>query len=532
MLQLRASNRWLSSWAAVFCTMLVVYGAHADAVVVDLHEAAERAEKAGLWDKARDSYAQLLAKDRTHVEYRKRFQRCHRLAILVQRHRDPSYREQLAEQDLRTSFLIYREILNKLRGHYVDPEKTDLTRVFHNGLDELRLALGNDIFRQERLSPIISITSVQALSQQLKDQWDGRLIQNQRELETEITRIAQTARNAIGLEPVVTVFEFACGACHGLDEHTLYLTPSQLAEVYASLEGERAGVGIDVTIRGGKVLVSRIQMGSPAARAGIEAGDQITHVDGKAITDPSEEMLDEVLHGEDGSSVELKIHREGAPLQEGITLARETTRTPSVTQAQILPEQPGVGYFQITNFHKNTAHELDDALMRLEMLGMKVLIVDIRGNPGGYLPAAIQVAERFLPEGKVIVTTESHVPEHVRVYKASHAGALQLPLVVLVDNETASAAEVVAGALHSHHRATLVGEPTFGKWSVQRVLELKSARSGVRVTLARFLSPGSAPYTVKGVTPDLVVERSPISMADNQLLVAIQVALRLVEMRP
>jgi carboxyl-terminal processing protease len=120
----------------------------------------------------------------------------------------------------------------------------------------------------------------------------------------------------------------------------------------------------------------------------------------------------------------------------------------------------------------------------------------------------------------------------VRVYKASHAGPSLLPLVVLVDQETASAAEVVAGALHAHRRATLVGQPTFGKWSVQRVLELKSARSGIRVTLARFLSPGSEPYTIKGVVPDILEERSPVSMADNQLLVAIQVAVGMIEMRP
>jgi carboxyl-terminal processing protease len=492
---------------------------------------AEKAQKAGQWEKARDCYAQLLAKQRTRADYQKHFLHCHRLANLVQRHRDSTYREQLAESDLRAAVRIYREVLAKLRANYIDPEKTDYSQLFQHGLDELRLCLHNEVFRQERLPTSVTSAALQAFAAQLDEHWSGRLIQNQRELETEVTRIAQAARLAIELEPTVTVLEFACGACHGLDQHTVFLTPNDLLAIQAALSGDTIGVGIDVEVRDRKAWISHVHPKSPAAAAGLEKGDQIVRIDGIAV-DPVLDPVVDRLRGEEGAVVDISVLKADGARMRTVSLSREPLRTPSVVHTQIIPEQPGIAYCQIFYFQKSTAQELDDAIVQLQMQGMKALIVDLRSNSGGYLPAAIQVAERFLPEGKVIVTTESHVPDQVRIYRSQHPTPLTLPLVVLVDGETASAAEVVAGSLHAHRRATLVGTPTFGKWSMQRVMELKSGRSGIRVTLARFLSPGAEPYTVKGVVPDVVEERSAISMADNQLLVAIQLARGLIEMRP
>jgi hypothetical protein len=438
------SAQWLTCRAAFLTILFAPPLPPADPGQDDLRRAATRAEQARQWDKARDLYEQLLVKDRTDPQLRRLFLNCHRLANLVQRHRDSTYRDQLADKDLRGAFRIYREIVGKLRGHYLDPDKVDYTQLFQYGLEELLLALDNDVFRQERLPGSVATSALAAFRSQVHDSWSGRIIQSQRELETEIARIAQAGRVAVGLEPVVTVMEFVCGACHGLDEYTLYLTPGQLADVHARLEG---------------------------------------------------------------------IHE------------------PSVADAQVLREHPGVAYCRVLGFQKATSHEFDEALVQLQMQGMKILILDLRGNGGGYVPSAIEMTERFLPAGKVIVTTVSQVPDQTRVHKAQHPSPVACPVVVLVDQETASAAEVVAGALQAHQRATLVGQPTFGKWSMQRVLDLKSASSGLRVTLARFLSPGSQPYTIKGVIPDVLAEQSPGSMADNQLLVAIQVALRLVEPR-
>jgi carboxyl-terminal processing protease len=159
---------------------------------------------------------------------------------------------------------------------------------------------------------------------------------------------------------------------------------------------------------------------------------------------------------------------------------------------------------------------------------MKILVLDLRGNWGGSFPAAVEVAGRFLPEGKLIVTTKSHVKDENRKYTAKFPGALNIPLVVLVDGETASAAEVVAGALKDHKRAKLVGQPTFGKGSIQTVLNLETWRAGgVRITLAKFVSPLGNTFHLLGVTPDYLEERNPLSMSDQQLQAAVGVAVQL-----
>jgi carboxyl-terminal processing protease len=165
------------------------------------------------------------------------------------------------------------------------------------------------------------------------------------------------------------------------------------------------------------------------------------------------------------------------------------------------------------------------------MQGLRVLIIDVRGNGGGQLHSAVQLAERFLPQGTAVLSTQGDSPDANREFRAEQATVLAIPLVILTDGQTASAAEVFAGSLQAHHRATLVGQATFGKWSMQRIIEMKSCKAGLSVTVARIVLP-RAMSTPRGITPDVLEDRSPISMADNQLLVAIQVAHRLLEMAP
>jgi carboxyl-terminal processing protease len=172
----------------------------------------------------------------------------------------------------------------------------------------------------------------------------------------------------------------------------------------------------------------------------------------------------------------------------------------------------GVAYLQIASFTKTTLQEMEKALMELKMRGMKALVLDLRGNPGGLFPVAVQVAERFLPEG-IIVSTQG---QSSRTFE-SHSGmsAYLMPLVVLVDNETASAAEVLAGALKENQRAYLVGLPTYGKGTIQTVLQLTDA-GGVRITLARFFTPLGQPYNGVGVTPDRLESMRAREVATEQ----------------
>jgi carboxyl-terminal processing protease len=521
----RGSEQWRIYCLAVVWTGLLIpsLAAAVDTKADAIRREAEQAAKARQWDRACELYEQLPPKDRSQAATRKQYLNCLRHANLVRRHRDPLYNGQpLFNQDVRTALRVYHEVTTKLRTTFINPAKTDFTHLFQYGLDELLMALDEEVFRQERL-PDAAADAILAFQVKLRSTWGRQEIKTQKDLEAEIYRVAQAGWSDLGLEPVIAVMEFACGACSGLDEYTLVLTPSQFSEVYASLEGEMAGIGIEVAVRGQKVIITQVLMGTPAAMMGLKPNDEVIQIDKKPLAGLSEETVAELLRGLPDTLVELEVLGMGDMMPRTLILTRKLIRVPSVGQVQMV--QDAIGYCRLLSFQKTTVDELDKALLELNMSGMKVLILDLRGNWGGSFPAAVQVAARFLPKGELIVTTQSHVKDENRKYKAEFSGALDIPLVVLVDGETASAAEVVAGALRDHKRAKLVGQPTFGKGSIQTVLNLETWRAGgVRITLAKFVSPLGNTFHLMGVTPDYLEERTPYSMSDAQLNTAIRVA--------
>jgi carboxyl-terminal processing protease len=349
--------------------------------------------------------------------------------------------------------------------------------------------------------------------------------------------IALAARQTLGLKPTVTVFEFVCGACNALDEYTVFLTAGQLQEETALADADLVGVGLDVQARDRKVVVALVTPDSPAALAGLKKTDQLLRIDQKPLVNLTSEAAQTLLRGEAGTVVELEVVSAGE-LPRTLKLVRQAVYIPSVLDLRLLEPDLGIGYIRLVGFQKTTVQEMEDAILRLRTDGMRTLILDLRGNPGGLFVVAVQVAERFLAGG-VIVSTQGQVRDYNGTYE-SHSGpnALDLPLVVLVDGDTASAAEIVAGALKENQRATLVGQPTYGKGSIQRIFKLSSAAGGLRVTLARFYSPRGHVYSGAGITPHIVVERGGLDMmmtdrppTDRQLEIALQEAARLYSMR-
>jgi carboxyl-terminal processing protease len=488
---------------------------------------AEQLEKEGRWEKACDLYDQVLARERNLPGVRERYHACLRHVNQIRRHRDATFREQVLNRDVRAALRVYAEVLGKLRATYVDRDRADLTHLFRYGLDELRQALDDAEFRQEQL-PDATQESVRAFRDGLLIAWGSREIASVRDAQALVSEVAVAAQKDLGLKGVVTVLEFACGACNGLDEHTYFLTPGQLNDVFASLEGEFVGIGIEVEVVGTKLIVKEVIPGSPAALEGVRAGDWIKRIDRKLVDPRTPEVEAERLKGEVGTTVELEVVNRADAKSRTLRLTRQTVNVPSVPRFQILDEMRGIAYCQLSAFQKTTLQEMDEALMQLKMQGMKVLILDLRGNQGGLFPVSLQVVERFLAEG-VIVSTQSRIQNQNRIYRANNPGALALPLIVLVDGETASAAEVVAGALKENQRATLIGQTTFGKCSVQRILQLETVRGGIRVTFAKFFSPRGQDYSGCGVTPHIPVERTPL--LDHPLDMALQEAIRLLAMR-
>jgi carboxyl-terminal processing protease len=487
-----------------------------------LRVAAEKLEAEKQWEEASDAYAELLTRDPSDLQTRKHYLTCMRHALLGRRYRDPSFRDLILNQDASGLLQAYREVLTKLRANYADEQKTALPSLFKEGLEQLRFDLTDEFFRKTCL-PGATTDSIREFDRRLARIEASLRIRDLREAQAKALEISLAADEALSVKPGVTLMELAAGACGGLDEHTFFLTPSQLREMGGVPAGDAANVGIDVTLVDQNPIVAQVLPGSPAALEGIRVGDRIVRIDSQRVDGLSVVEIGNRLRGALGTSVQIQVRTPGGRSRR-FTLTRQALCVPSV-QAELLDAQKGIGYVQIIGFEKNSPQELDEAILHLRAEGMRALIIDLRGNPGGSLEAAIQVVERFVPDG-VIVCTQSRVGQYCRTYRAHNSNAWGIPLVVLINPGTASAAEVAAGAWKDRQRATLVGEPTFGKACIQGVLPLDTVPSGIRLTIARFFSPRGKSYSGTGVTPHILIPQPQESLHDQQLEAALQEAIR------
>jgi carboxyl-terminal processing protease len=461
---------------------------------------AQECEARGQWTEACACYDELLKADHTDPYAREHFQLCLRHANQLRRHRDPSFLKTIADRKLPEALDAYEEVLQRLLANYVERDQIQLAVLFRRGLQELRFALEDDAFLRENL-PNVPADRVQAFARRL-EQWPVKDVQKVREAREQVRAVALAAVNSLGLNETAVVMEFAWGAGNALDEFTVLLTPSQFAFLQATLRGELVGVGVKVGVADRKVVVTAVAPNSPAADRGLKPNDQLTRIDGQPTDGWSEETASARLLGKVGSAVALEVVAgEAGPRQ--VRLVRQPLLAPTVEWEPVLRD--GVGYVRILSFQDSTPHELKDAVLQLQALQMKALVLDLRGNPGGVFEAAVQVAETFLPGG-VIAYRESPLKRWRTTFRAHNPGALTLPLVVLVDGETASAAEVLAGALKENGRATLVGAPTYGKGSIQCPVALERIPAGIWITVAKFYSPANQPYNGRGITPHILEE--------------------------
>jgi carboxyl-terminal processing protease len=293
------------------------------------------------------------------------------------------------------------------------------------------------------------------------------------------------------------------GMVSELDPHSSYMPPDQFQAFQSETEGEFGGIGIEVETRNEQLIVLAPIDGSPAERAGIRSGDVIVSVDGR---DPGAEPLDRLvkrLRGTPGSRVKLVIRRQKAPDLLTLDLVREVIHVPSVSSKLLVDR---IAYVRIKQFQEHTHAELLDAAAKLRATGTPLngVVLDLRGDPGGLVDQAADVADEFL-DGGVIYTTR-HRGQIVEEVRAHTGGAFaSAPCVVLVNQYTASAAELVAGALQDRKRASVVGERTFGKGSVQAILALPGG-AGMRLTVARYYTPSGHSIQADGVHPDVAVE--------------------------
>ncbi|HEY8182643.1 MAG TPA: S41 family peptidase [Thermoanaerobaculia bacterium] len=283
------------------------------------------------------------------------------------------------------------------------------------------------------------------------------------------------------------VYSSIDGMLRTLDPHTTFLEPKEYSDMQDRQKGSFYGLGILVTKRNDQVTVITPLEGTPAARLGIRAGDVISEVEGTATDDLSLDDVVKRLKGPKGTTVHIKIMRVGIKEPIPLTIVRAAIPTNSISNVLML--RPGVGYIRIKDFTATTVRELDDAIERLRGEGMQRLVLDLRGNPGGLLDAAVGVADHFLDKGQMIVYTKGRTTDSAQDYTApGKHQKIEIPLVILVNRGSASASEIVAGAIQDHDRGLVVGETSWGKGLVQSVYTLQYG-AGLALTTSKYYTP-------------------------------------------
>ncbi|HUN98031.1 MAG TPA: S41 family peptidase [Bradyrhizobium sp.] len=313
------------------------------------------------------------------------------------------------------------------------------------------------------------------------------------------------------------------GLVSGLDPHSNYMDANSFRDMQAETSGKFGGLGMQVTMKDGLVKVVSPLAGTPAARAGIVAGDVITKVDGKPVAGLSLEQVVTKLRGPPGSSVAVEITRqkEAQPLDK--TLTREIIKVRPVHDRV---EGDDVGYIQLTEFNNLAGDEVKQAIKHISSSvpagRFKGYILDLRNNPGGLLDQAVAVSNTFLAKGEEIVSTRGRHPQDDGRYDAISGDLTHgQPLIVLINGGTASAAEIVAGALQDHKRATIVGTQSFGKGSVQTIIPLGQGNGALRLTTARYYTPSGRSIQAEGIIPDIKVsEQIPKDLKSQNVAIS------------
>jgi carboxyl-terminal processing protease len=303
------------------------------------------------------------------------------------------------------------------------------------------------------------------------------------------------------------------GMLNGLDPHSAYLNTEEFSDLKIGTTGQFGGLGIEVGMENGFVKVISPIDDTPASRAGIQASDLIIKLDDKSVKGMTLNEAVGIMRGEPNTDIDLTIVREGEPKPLIINITREIIRVKSVKNRML---EPGYGYVRITNFQSRTTTDLLKAVSDLQKeKRLKGMILDLRNNPGGVLNGAVGVSDAFIDDG-LIVYTEGRLDDSSHRYLATPGDSLNgAPLVVLINGGSASASEIVAGAMQDHKRGIIMGTKSFGKGSVQTIQELRNG-SAVKLTTARYFTPSGRSIQAKGIEPDITLSTVKLSENDEK----------------
>jgi carboxyl-terminal processing protease len=355
------------------------------------------------------------------------------------------------------------------------------------------------------LGPMVMVALVLGIL--LGKGWErtGHATETYEELKTFSEVLTQVQKSYVDETKVKDLVQGAIrGMLSTLDPHSAYMTADMYKEMQVETKGEFGGVGIQIGVKENRLAVIAPIEGTPAYRAGVKSGDFITKVNDETTKDLT--LMDAVqkMRGPKGSKVNLTIQREGTPDLLQFTLVRDTIKIESV-KSKVLDN---IGYVRLTQFQESTGRDLSKVLKQFKDQKLQSTILDLRNNPGGLLTSAVEVSEQFLPGGKLVVYTKGRESKKDEWLSKGKDQMDDSPMIILVNEGSASASEIVAGALQDYGRAVIVGTTSFGKGSVQTILPLGDG-SGLRLTTAKYYTPKGRSIQSTGITPDIVVKPQP-----------------------
>ncbi|MFV0443550.1 MAG: S41 family peptidase [Planctomycetaceae bacterium] len=498
--------RWISLVVVLaFCQPRLAHALKTAEVPRDAQTAATQGatlEQGHQWRDAIDYYETALKKfpEDATLTYGLRRAKIH--FSIERRYSDESFKQSMLHLSRHDALELYDAILDRIRGNYVDEIST--TSVVAHGTESLWLALSNEKFVAQHLFGA-DPKRIKQLKDLLFQRYWNKPVYYREGARQIVNEIADKSRELLGLSDSAVVMEFVFGACNCLDDYSSVLTPSRNDDLHDNMKGEFVGIGIVMEAELGKGMALRnVLPESPASESGLRPGDHLTRINGHDCRFMTTEEAAGLLTGSPGSRVDLSVSSPRRTEAQDISCVRRKVEVRSVPVAKIIDAERGIAYIQQTGFQESTAFEMQMTLHKLNREGMRSLIWDVRGNPGGLLQQAADVLDLFIEAG-VLVSTKGRTPDQNQQFTAHAPGTWDIPLVLIIDENSASASEIVAGAVRDHRRGTIVGRKSYGKWSVQSIYPVRGG-TGLRLTTAKFLSPNGHWLSKIGVAPDVKVE--------------------------
>ena len=429
------------------------------------------------------------------------------------RYGDPRVVRLLERLTHQSAVSLYVEIGQMIDARHIKP--TTYAQRVDGAFDHLLLAIQSTPFRNAAhlQADDQSLDQLQLALTQLKDR---AVVRSLNDAVTTMNKTQELVDRHVQIAPGAVGLEFVNAQLDTLDQFSSLIPPEKAGGPSVGLKDNVVGIGVEVEAHGDGLKVLKVLPGGPAAEVQMRRGDILTGVDRQSLKGLELNQAVDYILGQPGTPIKLNLTRAGR--RGEVTLMRRRIAVHAVA-SKMADETSKVGYIKLDTFSESSVKEIDDALMGLHQQGMKSLILDLRGNPGGLLTAAIAISDRFLPEG-TIVSTKGRTSADNSLEKANYSQTWKVPMVVLVDRNSASASEILAAAIQENGRGIILGERSYGKGTVQTLFPLQTAPAGLRLTTAKFYSPDGREMAGAGVTPDMEVDPTIGDDAENDAAIA------------